>query len=57
MSQFTIRGQFQAREGWRSFETSIDAVNEDVAREHALSQFGSQHNLTRPQIEIEEVQA
>ncbi|HKL28423.1 MAG TPA: 50S ribosomal protein L18Ae [Natrialbaceae archaeon] len=57
MSQFTVRGRFQAREGWRSFEKVIDAENENVAREHALSQFGSQHNLKRPQVEIEEVAA
>ncbi|MFW5895802.1 MAG: 50S ribosomal protein L18Ae [archaeon] len=57
MSQFTVRGRFEAREGWRSFETVVDAENEDVARERALSQFGSKHNLKRPQVEIEEVQA
>jgi len=57
MSQFTVRGRFRAREGWRSFEKVVDAENENVARERTYSRFGSQHNLKRPQVEIEEVEA
>jgi large subunit ribosomal protein LX len=55
MSQFTVSGQFQSRDGWETFETDIDAENENVAREHILANFGSQHGLKRTQIEIEEV--
>jgi len=57
MSQFTVRGRFEAREGWRSFEKAIEAENEAVARERIFAEFGSQHNLKRPQVEIEEVAA
>ncbi|MFC4356953.1 50S ribosomal protein L18Ae [Halobium salinum] len=57
MSQFTVSGRFQSRDGWEDFEKSIDAENENVAREHILAQFGSQHNLKRTQVEIEEVAA
>ncbi len=57
MSQFTIRGQFDGREGPRSFTKEIEAVNEAVAREHILSQFGSEHGLKRTQISIDEVVA
>ena len=57
MSQFTIRGQFDGREGPRSFTKEIEAVNESVAREHILSQFGSEHGLNRTQVTIEEVSA
>ncbi|MFC6725464.1 50S ribosomal protein L18Ae [Halobium palmae] len=57
MSQFTVSGRFQARDGWEGFEKSIDAANENVAREHIYAQFGSQHGLKRTQVEIEEVAA
>ncbi len=57
MSQFTVSGTFEAREGPQAFERRIDAENESVAREHTLSQFGAEHNLNRSQIEIEEVTA
>jgi len=57
MSQFTIRGQFDGRDGPRSFSKDIEAVNENVAREHILSQFGSEHGLKRTQVTIEEVVA
>ncbi|WP_435334476.1 50S ribosomal protein L18Ae [Haloarchaeobius sp. TZWWS8] len=57
MSQFTVRGKFQTRDGMSPFETTIEAENEDLAREHTLSNFGSKHNLKRTQIEIEEVKA
>jgi large subunit ribosomal protein LX len=56
MSEFTIRGTFQTHRGDRTFETTVDAVNEDVAREHTYANLGSQHNLKRPKIEIEEVE-
>jgi len=57
MSQYTVRGQFDGREGPRSFTKEIEAVNESVAREHILSQFGSEHGLKRTQISIDEVVA
>ncbi|WIV68510.1 50S ribosomal protein L18Ae [Natrialbaceae archaeon AArc-T1-2] len=57
MSQFTVSGKFASRDGYSSFETAIEAENEDVAREHVLSQLGSRHGLKRTQIELEEVEA
>jgi len=57
MSEYTVTGRFQARDGWQTFETEIDGDNEDVAREHAFAEFGSRHNLKRAQVEIEEVEA
>lgn len=57
MSEFTVRGRFPARYGEQDFEKLIDAPNEDVAVEHVLSQFGSQHGLKRIQIEIDGVDA
>ncbi|MFW5974481.1 MAG: 50S ribosomal protein L18Ae [Natrialbaceae archaeon] len=55
MRQFTISGQFHSREGPRSFTREITAVNENVAREHVLSQFGSEHGLKRTQVSIQDV--
>ncbi|MFC4450672.1 MULTISPECIES: 50S ribosomal protein L18Ae [Halorussus] len=57
MSEFTVRGKFQARDGWQEFETSVDATNEDVAEEHTYANFGGRHGLKRTQVEVEEVEA
>ena len=55
MSQFTVTGQFKSRDGYSPFETTIDAENENVAREHVYSQLGSQHGLKRSEIKLDEV--
>lgn len=57
MSEYTVTGTFQARDGWQSFETQIEAPNDNVAEEHVLAEFGSKHGLKRSQIEIEGVDA
>jgi len=57
MSEFTVRGQFQARDGWQEFETSLEAENENVAREHAYANFGGRYGLKRTQVDVEEVEA
>ncbi|MCL9813681.1 50S ribosomal protein L18Ae [Natranaeroarchaeum aerophilus] len=56
MSQYTVTGKFQARDGWQEFESTVDAENENVAEEHTYANIGSQHGLKRPQIEIEGVE-
>lgn len=57
MSEYTVRGRFQARGGWSSFEKRAEAPNEDVARERVYAELGSEHRLKRTQIEVEEVAA
>ncbi|MEF8851557.1 MAG: 50S ribosomal protein L18Ae [Haloarculaceae archaeon] len=57
MSEFTVTGQWKARDGWQTFEKTVEAENEDVAREHTLAEFGSRHGLKRAQVEIEGVDA
>jgi large subunit ribosomal protein LX len=57
MSEFTVSGQFQTRDGMQAFSRSVDAPNENVARERTLSKFGAEHRLDRSQVEIEEVSA
>jgi len=56
MSEFTVRGQFQARDGWQEFETDVEAENEDVAREHTYANLGGRYGLKRTQVEVEEVE-
>ncbi|OVE84941.1 50S ribosomal protein L18Ae [Natronolimnobius baerhuensis] len=56
MSQFTVTGQFETRDGSSKFETTIDAENENLAREHTYSQLGSQHGLKRTQIDLESLE-
>jgi len=56
MSQFTVRGSYESRDGRQSFETTVEAENENVAEEHTYANIGSQHNLKRRQIEIAEVE-
>lgn len=55
MSEYTVRGRFQARGGWSSFEKRAEAPNENVARERVYAELGSEHRLKRTQIEVEEV--
>jgi len=55
MSEFTVRGRFQARGGRQSFEKQVDAPNESVARERVYAAFGSEHGLKRTQVDLEEV--
>jgi large subunit ribosomal protein LX len=55
MTEFTISGRWQARDGWESFEKDIEAENEDVAVEYTYAEFGSKHGLKRTQVEISEV--
>jgi large subunit ribosomal protein LX len=57
MSQFTVSGRFQTRHGAQEFTKVVEAPNESVAREHVLSQLGSEHNLKRARIELGEVTA
>jgi large subunit ribosomal protein LX len=55
MSQYVVSGRFQGRDGYQQFTKSVDAPNENVARERIYSQIGSEHGLKRMQIELEEV--
>ena len=55
MTEYTVTGDWKTAEGWQTFEKSIDAENENVAREHTYAEFGSKHGLKRTQVEISEV--
>jgi large subunit ribosomal protein LX len=57
MSEHTVRGRFQTRDGWAEFEKVTEAPNEDVALDRIYAKLGSDHGLKRPQIEISEVDA
>jgi large subunit ribosomal protein LX len=55
MSQYVVSGRFQARDGDQQFNKTVEAPNENVARERIYSQLGSEHGLKRTQIQIDEV--
>jgi large subunit ribosomal protein LX len=57
MDEYTVSGEWQARDGWQSFEIRIEAENEDVATEHVYADFGSKHGLKRTQVDVQEVRA
>jgi large subunit ribosomal protein LX len=57
MNQYTVTGTWKARDGWQTFEKTVEAENDDVAAEYVYSEFGSKHGLQRTQVEIEEVSA
>ncbi len=57
MDTYTVSGQWQARDGWQSFEKRIEAENQDVAVEHVYADFGSKHGLKRTQVDVAEVEA
>jgi large subunit ribosomal protein LX len=57
MSTFRVSGRYESRDGTSPFESSVEAPNEDVARERAYANLGSQHGLNRRQIELEEVES
>ncbi|EJN59816.1 50S ribosomal protein LX [Halogranum salarium B-1] len=52
-----MSGRFRSRDGWKSFTKQVEAANENVANEHVLSQFGSEHGLKRTHVEVSEVSA
>lgn len=56
MTDFTVRGSFESRDGRQGFETTIAAPNEDVARDRAFAEFGSRHGLERAQIDVDDVE-
>ncbi|WP_330630974.1 50S ribosomal protein L18Ae [Halocatena halophila] len=55
MSTFTVSGRFQTRDGWQTFERTLVAPNESVAKEHTYANFGSEHGLKRTQVSIDGV--
>lgn len=55
MNQYSVSGRFEARDGWETFQTEVEAENDNVAEEYVYSNFGSKHGLKRRQIEIDEV--
>ena len=57
MDEYTVTGKWNARDGWQTFEKSVEAENDDVAAEYVYSDFGSKHGLQRTQVEIQEVSA
>lgn len=56
MSEYAVSGRFQSRDGWSTFEKTVEAPNENVARDRVYAKIGSEHGLKRTQIEVDEVE-
>ncbi len=54
---FVVKGEFRIGDSYQPFSISVDAVNERVAREKALSLIGSNHKCKRRFIKVSEVNA
>jgi large subunit ribosomal protein LX len=52
--RFRVSGRYQARDGHQPFDKTVDAPNADVAVEHVYALLGSEHGLTRMQIELDD---
>lgn len=52
---FEIVGKFKNLEGWSPFKKTVEAENENVAKEKIYSIIGSNHKIKRNLIMIEEV--
>jgi large subunit ribosomal protein LX len=57
MPQYVVSGRFQTRRGFQTFRKTVDAPNDEVARERIYATIGSQHGLKRTRIELSEVSA
>jgi len=55
MKAFRVTGSFQMGHNWQPFSKEFAALDENGAREKALSIFGSKHRVRRDQIKITEV--
>ncbi|MFB6163200.1 MAG: 50S ribosomal protein L18Ae [Halococcoides sp.] len=56
MGTYTVAGTYEDRAGDRSFETAIDAPNEEVATERAYATMGSRHGLKRTEMTVDSVE-
>lgn len=56
MSEYTVSGTFEGREGERAYSRVVDAPNESVAEEHTYALFGAEHGLKRTQVRIDAIE-
>jgi len=52
---FEVEGKFKNLEGWAPFKKTIEAENENVAKEKIYSLIGSNHKIKRNLIKIDVV--
>lgn len=55
MAEYTVSGEFETSGGLQQFTRTVEAPNADVAEDHALSLFGSEHNVRRTRITVADV--
>ncbi|WP_096390722.1 50S ribosomal protein L18Ae [Halopenitus persicus] len=57
MSHFTVSGRFRTRHGHQEFTKTVEAPNEDVARDRLYTLIGSQHGVKRTKIQLDGIEA
>ena len=55
MKNFEIKGTFRENKAEKKFSKTINALNENTAREKTLSIMGSKHKVKRIHIKIESI--
>ena len=55
MKSFEVNGTFKERENQKKFSKTLQAENQERAREKALSIIGSKHKTKRIHINIESI--
>jgi large subunit ribosomal protein LX len=55
MKNFEIKGTFRENKEGKKFSKTINALNENTAREKTLSIMGSKHKVKRIHIKIESI--
>ena len=55
MKNFEIKGTFRENKAVKKFSKTINALNENTAREKTLSIMGAKHNVKRIHIKIESI--
>jgi large subunit ribosomal protein LX len=55
--EFEVKGTFRMGKDWKPYKKVISAPNEKLARERTFAVIGSQHNLKRMYIKIDDVKA
>lgn len=52
---FEVKGDYKTSKGLQAFTKSINALNENHAKERTFALLGSKHGLKRREIKIKEV--
>jgi len=55
MKSFEVKGTFREKKEDKNFSMEFDSLNENTARQKALSTMGSRHKVKRVHVKIDSV--